>query len=77
LVEQASGIRFPLFLKQNIFDPLGMHNTLAYAHDSIEVPHRTYGHSRTDNGWEVTDQSSTSAVLGDGRVYSSLTDLKK
>lgn len=77
LVEQASGVRFPQFLKQNIFDPLGMHNTLAFAHDSIEVPHRVYGHSRLDSGWEVTDQSLTSAVLGDGGVYSSLTDLKK
>ena len=77
LVEQASGVGFPQFLKQSIFDPLGMKDTLAYAHDSIEVPHRTYGHSRTDKGWEVTDQSPTSAVLGDGGVYSSLTDMKK
>lgn len=77
LVEQASGVSFPQFLKQNIFDPLGMTNTLAFAHDEIEVPHRVYGHSRTDNGWKVTDQSRTSAVLGDGGVYSSLTDLKK
>ncbi len=77
LIDKASGVSFPQFLKQNIFDPLGMTNTLAYAHDNIEVPHRTYGHSRTENGWEVTDQSRTSAVLGDGGVYSSLTDLKK
>jgi CubicO group peptidase (beta-lactamase class C family) len=77
LVEQASGVGFPHFLKQNIFDPLGMNNTLAYAHDNIEVPHRVYGHSRTEKGWKVTDQSPTSAVLGDGGVYSSLVDLKK
>ena len=75
IIEKASSVSFPQFLKHNIFDPLGMTNTLAYAHDSIEVSHRAYGHSRTENGWEVTDQSPTSAVLGDGGVYSSLIDL--
>jgi CubicO group peptidase (beta-lactamase class C family) len=77
LVEQASGLSFPQFLKDNIFDPLEMTNTLAYAHDDIEVPNRVYGHSRTDDGWTVADQSPTSAVLGDGGVYTSLADLRK
>jgi len=77
LVEQASGTSFPEFLKRNIFEPLGMENTLVYAHDEIEILHRAYGHSKTANGWEVTDQNETSAVLGDGGVYSSLEDMKK
>lgn len=77
LVERASGVSFPQFLQQNIFAPLEMTNSLAYAHDEIEVPNRAYGHSRSDEGWIVTDQSPTSAVLGDGGVYTSLEDLKK
>jgi CubicO group peptidase (beta-lactamase class C family) len=77
LVENASGLSFPQFLKKNIFQPLGMYKTLAYAHDEIEVPHRVYGHSRTESSWELTDQSATSAVLGDGGVYSSLSELRK
>jgi CubicO group peptidase (beta-lactamase class C family) len=77
LVEQTSGVSFPQFLKENIFEPLGMTNTIAYAHDEIEVPNRVYGHSATDSGWAVTDQSHTSAVLGDGGIYSSLADLEK
>jgi len=77
LVEQASGTSFPKFLKSNIFEPLGMENTLVYAHDDVEIPHRAYGHSKTENGWKVTDQNETSAVLGDGGVYSSIDDMKK
>jgi len=77
LVEQASGVSFPQFLKHSIFDPLRMTDTLAYAHDDIDVPRRVYGHSRTDEGWVVADQSPTSAVLGDGGVYSSLADLER
>ncbi len=77
LVEQTSGVGFPQFLKENIFSPLGMTNTVAYAHDGIEVSNRVFGHTNAEAGWLVTDQSSTSAVLGDGGVYSSLGDLAK
>jgi CubicO group peptidase (beta-lactamase class C family) len=77
LVEQTSGVSFPQFLKENVFEPLGMVNTIAYAHDGIEVPDRVFGHTSSEAGWLVTDQSHTSAVLGDGGVYSSLADLAK
>lgn len=77
LVEQASGLSFPQFLKRHIFSPLGMASTLAYAHDQIAVSNRVFGHSKTDEEWQLTDQNYTSAVLGDGGIYSSLADLRK
>jgi CubicO group peptidase (beta-lactamase class C family) len=41
------------------------------------VPHRAWGYSAAGAGWERTDQSSTSAVLGDGGIYSSIDDLAR
>lgn len=80
VVEKASGVSFARFLKENIFLPLEMRNTVAYERGISEVPHRAYGYS-ADTGkagrFEPTDQSMTSSVLGDGGVYSSISDLRK
>ncbi len=77
VVEKRSGMSFGDFLRQRIFMPLKMTDTLAYERGSNEVAHRAYGHTRTAEGWSETDQSSTSATLGDGGVYTSLDDLAK
>jgi CubicO group peptidase (beta-lactamase class C family) len=54
-----------------------MSQTVAYQKGQNEVINRAYGHSKEGNSWKETDQSSTSATLGDGGIYSSLTDLTK
>jgi CubicO group peptidase (beta-lactamase class C family) len=77
IVEKRSGTRFGDFLRQRIFTPLEMTGTIAYEKGKNEVTHRAYGHTRTATGWSETDQSSTSATLGDGGVYTSLDDLEK
>jgi CubicO group peptidase (beta-lactamase class C family) len=77
IVEKVSGKPFGQFLQQRIFTPLEMKHTLAYEKGKNEVPHRAYGHSKEDGAWRETDQSPTSAVLGDGGIYSSLDDLAK
>jgi CubicO group peptidase (beta-lactamase class C family) len=77
IVEKVSGKPFGQFLQERIFTPLRMTNTLAYEKGKNEVPHRAYGHTRKDDGWQQTDQSPTSATLGDGGIYSSLDDLAK
>jgi CubicO group peptidase (beta-lactamase class C family) len=77
IVEVRSGQRFARFLKESIFEPLKMTNTLAYEEGYGAIPNRAYGHTQRTNGWQRTDQSLTSSVLGDGGVYSSLADLFK
>jgi CubicO group peptidase (beta-lactamase class C family) len=77
IVEKRSGMSFGDFLRQRIFTPLQMTGTLAYEKGKNEVTHRAYGHTQTPGGWSETDQSSTSATLGDGGVYTSLDDLEK
>ena len=77
IVARVSGGDFATFLRQRIFLPLGMRNTLAYEQGITSVAQRAYGYSFIGNAWVRTDQSLTSAVLGDGGVYSSVTDLAK
>jgi len=77
IVERVSGQSFQAFLHDHIFKPLHMDNTLAYVVEGPPVPYRAYGYTPVDGQWRRTDQSLTSAVLGDGGIYSSIDDLAK
>ena len=77
IVEKKSGLSFGEFLRTKIFVPVGMTQSVAYEKGKNDVAHRAYGHTHSADGWHETDQSSTSAVLGDGGIYTSLTDLAK
>jgi CubicO group peptidase (beta-lactamase class C family) len=77
VVAKVSGKPFPEFLRERIFAPLKMDNTVAYVRGKNEITNRAYGHTKEGGSWKQTDQSSTSATLGDGGIYSSLEDLVK
>ena len=77
IVARASGENFASFLRTRIFLPLGMRDSIAYEAGVSDVPHRAFGYSYEHSAWRRTDQSVTSAVLGDGGVYSSIDDLAK
>jgi CubicO group peptidase (beta-lactamase class C family) len=68
---------FATFLHRRIFAPLGMTNTIAYEASGTDIARRAYGYSRHGRAWARTDQSVTSATLGDGGIYSSVTDLAR
>jgi len=77
VVEKKSGMSFGDFLQQRIFKPLEMNGTIAYEKGKNEIANRAYGHTLNAGVWRETDQSSTSATLGDGGIYTSLDDLEK
>jgi len=77
VVAKVSGKSYGEFLRERIFAPLKMNHTLAYQKGKNEVVDRAFGHSKENNDFKETDQSSTSATLGDGGIYSSLEDLAK
>ena len=77
VVQKISGQTFGDFLRERIFKTLHMDRTLAYQRGRNEVQERAYGHTLENGRWKETDQSSTSATLGDGGVYSSLEDMAK
>lgn len=77
VVARVAGKPFGDFLRERVFAPLEMDRTLAYERGRNQPASRAFGHTREPDGFRETDQSSTSATLGDGGVYSTLADLAK
>lgn len=75
IVERTSGRRFADFLKENIFDRVGMPSSVAFENGISTVLNRAYGYSFINGTWTQTDQSNTSAVLGDGGIYSNAEEM--
>jgi len=77
IVARLSGVAFPQFLHDRIFQPLHMNGSLAYVKGSNIVPNRAFGHIKENDHFIESDQSATSATLGDGGIYSNLDDLAR
>lgn len=77
IVARASGLSFPEFLRTRIFQPLGMNATVAHVEGSDTVPGRSYGYSPRGGTFVQTDQSVTSATLGDGGIYTNVDDMQR
>lgn len=75
IVEKISGKRFGIFLEEEIFSPLKMKRTIAFEKGINDVSNRAFGFNMEKGRWALKDQSSTSAVLGDGGIYSNTEDL--
>lgn len=76
IAERAAGLPWPEVLRTRIFARAGMDRSIAYVSAGPPVSERAYGYSRAQilRKWKRTDQSMTSAVLGDGGIYSSVRD---
>jgi CubicO group peptidase (beta-lactamase class C family) len=77
IVTKVSGMPYRDFLQNRIFAPAGIEHSIVYQKGINEIPNRAFGHSLENGKWTQTDQSSTSATLGDGGIYSNLEDLAK
>jgi len=75
IAAKVSGRTFGEFLDERVFQPLRMKHTLVYVKGTNTIPNRAYGHTKQGDHFIETDQSSTSATLGDGGIYSNLEDL--
>lgn len=76
ITERVSGQSFPHYMKTNIFKPLKMNKSVVYE-ASAKIDQRALGFARDQNKLFANDQSSTSAVKGDGGVYTSLNDYSR
>ncbi|MFP2904710.1 serine hydrolase domain-containing protein [Pyxidicoccus sp. 3LFB2] len=75
VVQQVSGMPFARFLQERVFAPSGMSATVAHEEGVSTVARRAYGYAVGPDGFIPRDQSNTSAVLGDGGIYTSVEDL--
>jgi CubicO group peptidase (beta-lactamase class C family) len=77
IVARVSGKTYAKFLRERIFAPLKMDHTVVFQKGKNDVVNRAFGHSKENGILRESDQSSTSATLGDGGIYSNLEDLAK
>ncbi|MGV6832493.1 MAG: serine hydrolase [bacterium] len=82
IVEKISGVHFSQFLKEQVFDPLGMNNTSVYKYQIApdeNMPNRVFGYTKSLNqrSYSLNDYNFMNDVRGDGGVYSTLDDLFK
>jgi CubicO group peptidase (beta-lactamase class C family) len=77
IVAKVSGQSYADFLRERIFTPLKMNHTIVFQRGKNKIANRAFGHSKENGAIKETDQSSTSATLGDGGIYSNLEDLAK
>ena len=75
IVAKVSGKSYGTFLRERIFAPLKMNHTIVFQKGKNQIVNRAFGHSKENGALKETDQSSTSATLGDGGIYSNLEDL--
>ncbi len=76
LIERVSGKSYAAFLRERIFQPLHMNQSVVYEAGK-PIPHRAMGYRQQGKKFVFSDQSVTSATKGDGGVYTSLTDYQK
>lgn len=80
IVEKVSGEKYEDYLQRRILKRAGMKHSVAHLEGKDTVVNRAFGYSpdmANPGAWKRTDQSRTSAVLGDGGIYSSVDDLEK
>ncbi|HUD63090.1 MAG TPA: serine hydrolase [Candidatus Sulfotelmatobacter sp.] len=73
VVERVSGKSFGMFLGQEIFKPLGMSDTFLYDSRGKKDARAAVGYDQ----FGQVDDASTTAIPGDGGIYSSVNDLFK
>lgn len=73
--ERATGQSFDSLARRELFTPLGMGDTFFQHHHEAPVPEKAHGYEPKGDGWAVSDSSLD--VVGDGGLYSNVTDMLK
>ncbi|WP_229796852.1 serine hydrolase domain-containing protein [Algibacter mikhailovii] len=79
IVEKVSGTAFSAFLRNNIFDPLGMDDSYVYSFENDSIKENQLTGYRLYRGWRHLKINSTvnDAIVGDKNVYTTIEDLYK
>jgi CubicO group peptidase (beta-lactamase class C family) len=77
IIERLSRKRYAEFVKETIFDPLGMYNTLVVDERRQHVPRLAVGYSLRNGRWQDISYSAEDFMYGDGGIHSTVDDLYK
>lgn len=75
IVKRVSGMPMHVFAKKNIFEPLGMHDTMFVDGPEVEVPNQVMDYH--DDGWQYTRGGSVSYIYGSGGMRTTCRDMAK
>jgi CubicO group peptidase (beta-lactamase class C family) len=77
IITRVSKLSFPEFMKQHIFTPLEMNDSLVMEHFKTHFPNRTYGYRQVNNKYLLDDDHHLNMMYGAGGFYSTLNDMYK
>jgi len=77
IIEKVSGKPYPRFLRENIFQPLGMNSTLVYDETRPEVKNKAVSYARVGERYKDIDYTPLNLIYGDGNLNSTVEDLYK
>ena len=76
VVERVTSQSFPKWMKENVFDPLGMHSTMVRENPSTIIPNRSAGYLMNEHG-QYTEAADLGGAMGAGGIYTTVGDLAK
>ncbi|MEP2935873.1 MAG: serine hydrolase domain-containing protein [Gilvibacter sp.] len=75
IVERKTDTLFPVWMKHNVFDPLGMTNSYVRSDPSQIIPNASQGYSTGEHGY--IENGDLAAAYGAGGIYTTPEDLAK
>ncbi len=75
IIEELSGEKYPAYLRDHVFGPLGMKRSNVIQPD-VEISDRAFGYECEKDTFKIADakQSLFFSTMGDGGVYTSIDD---
>jgi D-alanyl-D-alanine carboxypeptidase len=77
IIERVTGKRYAEFLKETIFDPLGMQDTLVVDERKQKVPRLALAYEKRNGQWQDITYSPENHIYGEDNVISTVNDLYK
>jgi CubicO group peptidase (beta-lactamase class C family) len=77
IVEKVSGKRFSKFLKDNIFDPLGMNRTVLYDETRPTVSNVATSYALEEGAYRDIDYTPLNYIYGEDNIYTTVQDMAR
>jgi CubicO group peptidase (beta-lactamase class C family) len=75
IAERASGRKFPEFVAERIFAPLGMTRSVVVDERGPRIAKRALGYRKSGDAFEEYDDDPLNYIFGSGGIYSTVEDL--
>lgn len=77
IVEKVSGQTFARFLKERIFKPLEMNNSVLYDETRPQIANRATSYAEKKEGYLDIDYTPLNLIYGEDNIYTTIVDLAK